>query len=331
MGLMNFLQQKGRQVLGLVLTATFLSTIFAYGTGGYRAVRDQPLFFTPEMIGTHLESYNEEEKAEIAKDLEVVRSVCFAAQEVAKNLNPKPFYLATAGAPGARKSTILERFMHEHPEYAQAVYLDPDQRTLKFMAHTYYAQSLNALRAGMTGQFTAVVQAAYDKWRGASNYIVLTLFEDAFANRDNIAYGTTSTGAHVPDFFQRLHTAGYDITLLLCSCEDNLRKEAIEYRNEQQRFYQSSPEDAVAKGKFFPQRMPAYFTHADTLYIYWSDDLFSPERLAAVLDHGTYTVHDPSALNLFIAKYESDRTNLQAEGKTLPTWNELVNTYKARF
>ncbi len=82
MGLMNYLQQKGKQVVGLVLTATFLSTIFAYGTGGYRAIREECLFFTPAMISTHLESYNEEEKAEIEKDLEVVRSICFSTEEV---------------------------------------------------------------------------------------------------------------------------------------------------------------------------------------------------------------------------------------------------------
>jgi hypothetical protein len=328
---MGYLQQKGRQVLGLILTAVFLSTIFVYGTGGYRAVRGQSLFFTPEMIGTHLESYNEEEKAEIAKDLEVVRSVCFAAKEVAKNLNPKPFYLATAGAPGARKSTILERFMHEHPEYAQAVYLDPDQRTLKFMAHTYYAQSLSALRAGLTGNYLAVQKAAYEKWRAASNYIVLTLLEEAFARRDNIAYGTTSTGAHIPEFLKRLHEANYQTTLLLCSCEDDVRREAIQYRNEQQRFYQSSPEDAVAKGIFFPQRMSAYFTYADVLYIYWSDDLFSSERLAAVLENGKVTVNDAAALEGFTNKYEKDRAALQAEGKTLPAWNELIEMYQARF
>ena len=63
MGLMNYLQLKGKQAWGLVFIATFLTTIFAYGTGGHRAVMGQSLFFTPEMISTHLESYNEEEKA----------------------------------------------------------------------------------------------------------------------------------------------------------------------------------------------------------------------------------------------------------------------------
>jgi hypothetical protein len=283
------------------------------------------------MISTHLESYNEEEKAEIAKDLEVVRSICFAAEEVAQNVNDRPFYLATAGAIGSRKSTILERFMQSHPAYAQAIYLDPDQRTLKFMAHTYYAQSLNALRVGATGDYLSTRKAAYEKWRGASNFIALTLLEEAFANRDNVIYGTTSTGGHIPEFMQRLKASNYQTVLLLCSCEDDVRKAAVEYRNLQERFYQSTPEDALAKGLFFPQRMPAYFTYADTLYIYWSDDLFSTERFAAVLENGQLTVNDAAALELFVNKYEKDRTDLQTQGKDLPAWSELVQNYQARF
>ncbi len=331
MGLMNYLQQKKKQAAGLILTVTFLSTIFAYGTGGYRAIREECLFFTPAMISTHLESYNEEEKAEIEKDLEVVRSICFSAEEVEKDLNRKPLFLATAGGPGARKSTILERFMQNHAEFANAVYVDPDQRALKFMAHTYYAQSLNALHAAVTGNYLSVQRAAYEKWRPASNYIALTLLEEAFAKRDDVVYGTTSTGGHVPAFLKRVHDAGYDITLLLCSCEDSVRKAAVEYRNEQQRFYQSTPEDALVKGVFFPQRMSAYFENGDTLYIYWSDDLFSPERLGCVLQNGQIVVVDSEALECFVKKYESDRTVLQLEGKTLPTWDELLKTYQARF
>lgn len=65
MDLMKYLQLKGRQAWGLVFIATFLTTIFAYGAGGHRAVMGQFPFFTPKVISKHLE-----EKPEIAKDLE---------------------------------------------------------------------------------------------------------------------------------------------------------------------------------------------------------------------------------------------------------------------
>ncbi len=119
--------------------------------------------------------------------------------------------------------------------------------------------------------------------------------------------------------------------MLLCSCEDSFRKNAIQYRNEEQKFYQSTPEDALAKGKFFPQRLSAYFTYADTLYLFWSNDLATPERLAAIFVEGNIQVLDQDAYNRFISKFEIDRSSLQAEEKNLPTWNELVHLYYDRF
>jgi len=174
------------------------------------------LFFTPQMIATHLESYSEKEVQLIEKDLAVVRSICL---DDTQNTSTR-FYVATAGAPGARKTTILEKFIATHPEYAGGVYLDPDPRTLKFMAHTY---------------------------------------------------------------------------------------------------------DAVAKGKFFPQRMGAYFAYADLMYLYWSDDLFSQERLAAVWRDGKLEVHDREALQRFKDKYEADRQVLAAEGQIIPAFESFVS------
>lgn len=91
------------------------------------------------------------------------------------------------------------------------------------------------------------------------------------------------------------------------------------------RFYQSSPEDAVAKGKFFPQRMEAYFTYADQMYFYWSDGLSAPERLAGIWRHGKLEIHDEEAMELFINKYEEDRAILQAEGKTIPAFDTFLH------
>jgi hypothetical protein len=279
------------------------------------------LFFTPQMIAKHLETYTDKEIQLLEKDLTVVRSICL---DDTHNTNIR-FYLATAGGPGARKTTILEKFVTTHPEYQDGVYLDPDPRTLRFMVHTYYAQSLNPLVISQTKDYDQVIKKAYDKWRPGSNYIVLTLFEEAIAAGRSIIYGTTSTGAHIPNFFATLKENGYQIVLLLCSCPDNLRQEAVEYRNQVVRFYQSSPEDAVAKGKFFPQRMSAYFAYADLMYFYWSDDLFSPERLAAVWRNGKLEVQDSEAMQRFSEKYEADRLALAAEGQTIPAFESYFS------
>jgi hypothetical protein len=279
------------------------------------------LFFTPQMIATHLETYTDKEVQLIEKDLSVVRSVCLGGT---CNTDSR-FYLATAGGPGARKTTILEKFVATHPEYAGGVYLDPDLRALKFMAHTYYAQSLNSLVVSQNKDYDQVIKNAYNQWRPGSNYIALTLFEEAVAAGRSIIYGTTSTGAHIPNFFAKLKKNGYKVVLLLCSCPDHLRQEATEYRNQVVRFYQCSPEDAVAKGKIFPQRMGAYFAHADLMYLYWSDDLFSPEKLAAVWRDGKLEEHDKEALKRFVEKYEADRLTLAAEGQIIPAFETYIS------
>ncbi|MCH9626014.1 MAG: hypothetical protein S4CHLAM123_12030 [Chlamydiales bacterium] len=278
------------------------------------------LFFTPQMISKHLEDYSEEEIGLIEKDLKVVRSVCFGEAQDAGNR----FYLATAGGPGARKTTILERFISTHPEYQEGVYLDPDPRTLKFMVHTYYARSLNPLMIADTGVYDEVIRNAYDKWRAGSNYIVLNLLEEAFAAGRSVVYGTTSTGAHIPHFFSRLKKEGYQIILLLCSCPDEVRYESVDYRNKVVRFYQSSPEDAVSKGVLFPQRMGAYFDYGDQIYIYWSESLLDPERLAAIWQKGELEIIDEGAMGCFVAKYEEDRQSLAKQGVVIPSFDTLI-------
>lgn len=279
------------------------------------------LFFTPEMISSHLKTYSDDEIQSIKKDLEVVRSVCLDGTQNAETR----FYLATAGGPGARKTTILEKFVAAHPEYQKGVYLDPDPRTLKFMVHSYYAQSLTPLVIASTETYADVIKNAYEKWRAGSNYIVLTLLEEAFAAGRSIIYGTTSTGSHIPNFFAKLKEDDYQIVLLLCSCPDDVRFQAVDYRNNTVRFYQSSPEDAVAKGIFFPQRMETYFTYADQLYFYWSDGLFDAERLAGIWQNGKLEVYDADAMQSFVNKYEMDRAALAAKGQLIPSFARLLN------
>lgn len=279
------------------------------------------LFFTPQMISSHLKGYSDEEVQLLKKDLNVVRSVCLDGT----HNTPTRFYLATAGGPGARKTTILEKFVATHPEYQEGVYLDPDPRTLKFMVHTYYARSLSPLAISATDNYDQVIKNAYEKWRAGSNYIVLSLLEEAFAAGRSIVYGTTSTGVHIPAFFAKLKENDYQIVLLLCSCPDAIRYEAVDYRNRVVRFYQSSPEDAVAKGVLFPQRMGAYFAYADQLYFYWSDSLFTPERLAGIWRAGKLEVHDSDAMQRFIDKYEEDRAALGKTGIVIPTFDTFLS------
>lgn len=279
------------------------------------------LYFTPEMCSSHLAGYSDEEVQLIGKDLEVVRSVCFSETQGTS----APFYLATAGAPGSRKTTILERFVATHPEFQRGVYLDPDARALRYMVHTYYSRSLTPLVISEADSFDEVIKDAYEKWRGGSNYIALMLLEEAFAAGRSVVHGATSTGGHTGDFYRRLKENDYRIVLLLCGCTDSLREEAVRYRNNVTRFYQSAPDEVVSKGLLFSERMATYFAGANEIHLFWSDGLFVPERLAAVWLNGELEVVDPNAMKLFKDKYESDRRVLQGSGKQIPSFDEIVS------
>ncbi len=300
-----------------ILFTSFLLSFF----GG------ENLFFSPEQINSHLVSYSEEERVDVAKDLDLVRDICLG-DLWQRDPSRAPIYLATAGGPGSRKSTILERFMERNPEFSRAAYIDPDRRGLRFMTHTYYQHSHSALATAQHEDYAMASKAAYEKWRGASNYIALTLMEEAFYQRRDVAHGTTLTGGHVPAFLPALKEAGYEIVLLLCSCKDDFREAAIRYRNEEQKFYQSTPEDAVSKGKFFPLRMESYFANANKLHLFWSDDLFIPETEVARLENGKLEILDQTGYQKFINKFKADRATLQQEGDSIPSWEELLQLYQ---
>ncbi len=284
------------------------------------------IFFSPEMCKSHLKTYSDKEKEAIEQDLKVVKSVCFP-----KVASSKACYIATSGSPGSRKSTILERYLSANDLLDKVAYLDPDQRGLKFMVHTYVSQSLSLLTLSKDPSFLVSQKNAYEKWRGASNYITLTLLEEAFSEKKSIAHGTTSTGEHIASFLPKVKEAGYSTTLLLCYSEDDFRQKSIQYRNHEQKFYQSTPEDAVSKWKAFPQRMSAYFSHGDTLYLYWSKDLETKESLAAIFKDGKLEVIDAGAYTSFTQKFEKDRKLLEKESISIPPWEELLQLYFARF
>ncbi len=278
-------------------------------------------FFSRETIDKNLETFTDEEVRLLKKDLGVVRSICL---EDTQNTETR-FYLATAGGPGSRKTTILERFIASHPEVQGGVYLDSDTRTLKYMGHAYYARSLTPLKISESPDYLQVVKAAYDKWRWGADYITQTLMEEAIGLRRSVIFGTTSTKPYIAEYFARLKECGYQIILLLCSAPDEFRRKVVEYRNQIIRFYQSAPDDAVAKGKLFPQRMGAYFAYADRIYFYWSDELFLPERLAGIWEKGKMTLTDPEAMQLFIDKYEEDRAALALEGQSIPSFKAICS------
>ena len=71
-------------------------------------MEESPVFFSEQMIASHLKDYNDAEKAAIEQDLSVVRSICLQDRQEQWN-HKKPVYLATSvsstGVPFSRHSS----------------------------------------------------------------------------------------------------------------------------------------------------------------------------------------------------------------------------------
>ena len=232
--------------------------------------------YSEDYLASLLQEYSEAERELIEADYRVLSETFF------RGLTPQesPTYLATAGAPGSHKSTVLETLLAETPRFSQMAYLDPDIRIMRSMVNTY----IPSLSFYQVSRFTSYLEAqkhAYTKWRFASLYLLSRLFDEAVEHRYSIAHGTTLTGAKTPEFLEKLKSAGYFIVLVLCFTPTEVRRQAVEHRETVMAYYQSTPEDFEGKEKLFQERMPTYFEFADEIFTYETKELFQ-SRLVGV-------------------------------------------------
>lgn len=257
-------------------------------------------------------TYSSQEKELIASDLKNIRELCFRNTTSSQT----PTYVATAGGPGACKSTILETYIHNKPNF---VYADPDQRTLKFMINTYY-QSRTNYHISIQKSYVDMQKNAYNKWRDASNYIANTILNEAYAGSYNIAHGTTSTGSVVELLYQKLQKKNYHIVLLLCFARDDTRKAAVN-NMASQGFLQADPDDVINKGKMFIERFPVYFKYGNQIHLYWTYDFTKGSILAATYEKDKgLTVHNAEAYQSFVKEYDEQRKNLN----NIPALEEMT-------
>ncbi len=291
----------------------FPSCLFFYNASSLA----EPLFEQP-FLDNLMKNYSPLEKDLIQEDLRNISELVLRNMNTPKEL--KPIYLATAGAPGAHKSTILETLMHKEPRFKDLAYIDPDTRGLRFMINTYYSQSMNYYEIANAKSFQAAQQRAYDYWRDASNFIANTLLEKASISRFNIGHGTTLTSDKVAIFLHKIKSNGYSPTIVLCHAPDNIRVQAVAHRAKVQGFYQSSPEDVREKAKLFLQRIPLYFDFADEMLIYWTDRLFHPVHAASIRS-GKLKVVDTKA-------YEGFTRYLNKQHNSPNYWQDLLKSKK---
>jgi hypothetical protein len=265
----------------------------------------KPLF-TEEYLQDFLKTYTKEEQQLVQKDLAALLDYSFFKRPP-EALTQKLVYLATAGGPGACKSTVLETYLR-HNGLQHYVYTDPDQVALRKMNFTYrdWVSSFNLAAAT---SYKEALTAAYQKWRWASNYIAHCVFQEAFLQGHHIAHGTTSTGLHVAQLYEKLKEV-YSIELLLCYAADETRLQTIQTREQKLGFVQADPKEVISKGKDFCKRFPIYFQYADKLAFYWQDEIKNGQlpQASATWERVTnqITVHHQRHWDLFCAQYRAD-------------------------
>jgi predicted ABC-type ATPase len=283
-------------------------------------------FIPNDFVQGFLKNYSPEELELIQMDLNNIRNMCFHKLTVPEE--GKKVYVSTAGGPGASKSTILEKWLKEHPNFA---YLDPDQRSLIYMINTYRQEFTN-LKYSENPDYPKLSEAAYTKWRAASNYIASTLINEASEKGFNIAHGTTATAPQVEMLYKKLKANGYKIILLLCCTTDENRVKANEHRAQEQNLVQVDAQDIINKGKMFPERFDVYFRYADEMELYWVDNFKDGSIRAATLHKGQKPViHDQSAFNKLRDFYENAREDARKENKEYKEWpslDDLIKNYK---
>ena len=259
-------------------------------------------------------AYSPKEMSLINIDLKNIRETSFLGK-VRPTINP--IYVATAGGPGACKSTILETYLHDKQNF---VYADPDQRALKYMINTYYQSVTNYEISKLP--YGVALKNAYSKWRDASNYIAYLILNEAFADGYNIAHGTTSTSSAIGSLYKKLKQKNYKIVLLLCYATDATRIAADAQR---QGFFQAAPEDIINKGKMFPERFPIYFEYADEIHLYWTDNCLNGSKHVATYNKSQgFVVRNSEAMSCFIKKYDEDRKS----SPNLPSFDKLIQFKK---
>jgi predicted ABC-type ATPase len=264
-----------------------------------------------QFINTFLTTYDAAEVSKIKKDLTIVEKVTFDQA----THSDKPVYLATAGAPGAGKSTTLEAYLQQN-NLEHFVYVDPDQVSLKNMNFTYLNSLTNYNYALASSNLDALYKA-YKKWRAASNYISHELMQAAFtpdehAMRYSLAHGTTSTSPFLEPMYEKIKAAGYRIVLLMCYCNDDTRLKLNVSRETEQAFVKTTPEEVISKGVDFPKRFDLYFKYADEILFYWNNELAHQKlpspcaKYQKTVEGVQLTILNDAEWKLFYCKYLQD-------------------------
>jgi|GEM_PF-949609 len=214
-------------------------------------------------------NYSEEEQKSICEELVRIVSAEFADKRIANKL-----YITTAGAPGSGKTFFIEDKYSIRPNNTindlNAVYVEPDRSVLPKLQ--MYLQCLEDQKGP---------QAAYTKWRDASNYIANFMLIKAVCEDLNIIHGTTASSERIIEIYENLKEIGYKIEVKLLFADVEDRVGSINYRETTSGRVQLTKEDMIGKVAPIYHRMnDCYFEYADQVSMFYQPGCFWSEETA---------------------------------------------------
>lgn len=215
-------------------------------------------------------AYTSDESAKLNADINGLFQAMMSANPVMDNLA-----VISAGSPGVGKTTLLRQKLEEASKTGSNFpYVCPDDVCLKGQIRTYGAD-IEASK----GSFEAR-EAAYTKWRPASNAATHILLANLIKDKYAFYFGTTCSSPMTYKFFEFLKEQGYRIKVVHVSASDDVRWGSIQERDKS--FVQTTEEDVREKGLMVPQRINDTFLKcADEIEFYYRGEVSQDAVLAA--------------------------------------------------
>lgn len=205
--------------------------------------------------------YTPEDKKQIYATLKQLLAQQFTKDKKSISKN----YTAIGGAPGCGKTFLLEQMydidVANRKFPYNAIYIGPDSVVLPQMQA--YLNDYNNPEIGP--------EAAYEKWRAASNYIANFMFVKAIADGLDIAHDSTCTNIKIRTILDTLKNEGYDRNLHFIIADKAAREKALAHRKSKLGYMialDATPTVSKAEAAFERLTDNTYINRVSTMTIY---------------------------------------------------------------
>ncbi len=246
------------------------------------------------------------------KDIETVLRIGISEKHDIEGLKGflKPLYIASAGGPGAGKSTALFQYVSslfnvDVPKEAwhesslseamskiftevPAALVSPDRRGILSLALKNRDEPTSD-------------RAFYLKWRWASNFLSNVALNVAFQNRRNIVHDTTLSGRTALDNLKALKNSGYCLAVFMQGAPLRTREEAADKRNET--FFQSLKGNVTDQDTAFAEKISQIVPLTDLAVIGWRNAANEEAKQVAKIANGTLLVLDEEGFERYCSAY----------------------------